>query len=50
MNNLQNYLAETTGLTPETIGKIFLSVAFIILLYLFQLIVLRDSMEPDQNH
>jgi small-conductance mechanosensitive channel len=49
MNNIRNYLSETTGLEPESIGKIFLSLAFIIFLYLFQLIVLRIVWSQTKN-
>ena len=41
MNNIHSFLSETTGLTPETINKILLSVAIILVLYIFQLIILH---------
>ncbi len=49
MNYLRNYLAEYTGMAPETIGKLFLTVAFIILLYLFQILVLRIVWRQTKN-
>ncbi len=49
MYNLTNYLANSTGLAPETINKIILTFAFIILLYLFQLLVLRIVWSQTKN-
>src|SRR5690554_1494855 len=49
MIRFQHYLAESMGLTPDSINKIFLSLAFIILLYLFQLMVLQIVWRQTKN-
>src|SRR5690554_2741722 len=49
MINFPRYMVETTGLGPDTINKIFLSLAFIILLYLFQLLVLQIVWRQTKN-
>ncbi len=49
MYNFRDYLAEYTGLDPDTVGKIFLTLAFIVLLYLFQLLVLRIVWRQTRN-
>jgi len=41
MSNIQNYLVETTGLTAETLNKIFLSLAIILVLWVLKKIILR---------
>lgn len=41
MNNIQNYLVDTTGLTAETLNKIFLSLAIILVLWVLKKIILR---------
>lgn len=41
MNNIQNYLVDTTGLTAETLNKIFLSLAIILVLWILKKIILR---------
>jgi small-conductance mechanosensitive channel len=41
MNNVHRYLLETTGLSSEALGKIFLSLAIIVILYLLKVIILR---------
>ena len=41
MSNIQNYLVETTGLTAETISKIFISLAIILVLWILNKIILR---------
>lgn len=49
MYNIRNYLAEYTGLAPDTIGKLFLTIGFIVLLYLFQVLVLRIVWKHTKN-
>ncbi len=49
MNNLRNYLAEYTGMSPETISKFFLTLILIMFLYLFQVIVLRIVWSQTKN-
>jgi small-conductance mechanosensitive channel len=49
MNYFRNYLAEYTGMAPDTIGKIFLTITFIILIYLFQLLILRIVWRQTKN-
>ena len=41
MSNIQNYLVETTGLPAETLNKIFLSLAIILVLWVVKKIILR---------
>ncbi len=41
MEVIRNFLNETTGFSHQTINKLFLSVAILVLLWLFQLAVLR---------
>jgi small-conductance mechanosensitive channel len=41
MSNIQNYLVDTTGLTAETLNKIFLSLAIILVLWVLKKIILR---------
>lgn len=41
MNNIQNYLVDTTGLPAETLNKIFLSLAIIFVLWLLKIVILR---------
>ena len=49
MIKFQHYLSESMGLTPDSINKIILSLAFIILLYLFQLLVLQIVWRQTKN-
>ncbi len=49
MRNIRDYLAEYTGLAPDTIGKIILTLAFIFLLYLFQKLILRIVWSQTRN-
>lgn len=41
MKNIHDYLAETTGLSPDILAKIVLSLAIILFLYLLKVVVLR---------
>ena len=49
MINISNYFAETVGLSTDTINKIFLSLGFIVLLYLFQLLILQIVWRQTKN-
>lgn len=49
MINIQDYLSQTMGLSPESIGKIFLTIAFIVLIYLLQLLILRFIWSQTRN-
>lgn len=49
MNTLRNYVSESTGLSHESVDKLFLTVVFIVLLYLFQLIILRIVWSQTKN-
>lgn len=49
MRNIRNYLAEYTGMTPDTIGKLILTLAIIALLYLFQILILRIVWSQTRN-
>lgn len=41
MENIHDYLVKTTGLSPEILAKIILSLGIIIFLYLLKLVILR---------
>lgn len=49
MINFQDYLSKSIGLSPEAIGKLLLTLGFIILLYLFQLLVLQIIWSQTKN-
>lgn len=49
MENIHDYLAETTGLSPEILAKIILSLGIILFLYLVKLVVLRIVWRQTKN-
>jgi small-conductance mechanosensitive channel len=49
MENIHDYLAETTGLSPDILGKIILSLGIILFLYLLKLVVLRIVWRQTKN-
>lgn len=49
MNNVYDFLSDVTGLPPETLGKIFLSLGIIFFLYLLRVIVLRIVWRQTKN-
>ena len=49
MNDFHLFLSETTGLPPETLGKIILSLVIFLFLYLLRVIVLRIVWRQTKN-
>jgi small-conductance mechanosensitive channel len=49
MKIIHDYLVETTGLSPEILGKIILSLGIILFLYLLKLVVLRIVWRQTKN-
>jgi small-conductance mechanosensitive channel len=49
MKNIHDYLAQTTGLPPDIMGKIILSLGIILFLYLLKLVVLRIVWRQTKN-
>ncbi len=49
MKNINDYLSETTGLSPEILGKMILSLAIILFLYLLKLVILRVVWRQTKN-
>jgi small-conductance mechanosensitive channel len=49
MEIIHDYLAQTTGLSPDILGKIILSLGIILFLYLLKLVVLRIVWRQTKN-
>lgn len=49
MYSLRNYIADYTGMSTDTVGKLFLTLAFIVILYVFRFLILRIVWSQTKN-